>query len=87
MAESESHPTSAAPTTRPHRKGLAFMLTLVVITLLAGGAWWLAQRGKAPAAGAGGFGPGRGGGGAGVTVGAAVPSRARCPWWSMRWAR
>jgi len=87
MAESESHPTSAAPTTRPHRKGLAFVLTLVVITLLAGGAWWLAQRGKAPAAGAGGFGPGRGGGGAGVTVGAAVAEQGTLPWWSMRWAR
>ncbi len=79
MAESESHPTSAAPTTRPHRKGLAFVLTLVVITLLAGGAWWLAQRGKAPAAGAGGFGPGRGGGGAGVTVGAAVAEQGTLP--------
>jgi len=84
MAESTPHPTPEAATPRPHRKGLSFVLTLVVIALLAGGAWWLVQRGKAPAAGAGGFGPGRGGpfgggGGASVTVGAALAQQGALP--------
>lgn len=79
MAEPEHPPTPAGAAPGLHRLGLSFMLTLMVIALLAGGAWWLAQRGKAPAAGAGGFGPGRGGGGAGVTVGAAVAEQGTLP--------
>ncbi|GJQ57180.1 MAG: hypothetical protein HKUEN07_37490 [Rhodocyclaceae bacterium] len=70
-----------APVPRPHRKGLSIVLTLLVIALLAGGAWWLAQRGKAPAAGGGGFGPGRGGfgGGASTTVGSALALQGALP--------
>ena len=84
MAESAESPARATAAPRPHRKGLSFFLTLVVIALLAGGAWWLAQRGKAPAAGGAAFGPGRGGpfgggGGAGVTVGAAVARQGALP--------
>ncbi|WP_291554639.1 efflux RND transporter periplasmic adaptor subunit [Comamonas sp. SCN 65-56] len=81
-AQTGHAPTSTlAPVPRPHRKGLSIVLTLLVIALLAGGAWWLAQRGKAPAAGGGGFGPGRGGfgGGASTTVGSALALQGALP--------
>lgn len=86
MAEPIPHPTPEAAAPRPHRKGLALLLTLVVIALLAGGAWWLVQRSKAPQPVAGAaLGPGRGGppgGGArggGVTVGAVVAQQGTLP--------
>ncbi len=58
-------------------------MTLVVIAMLAGGAWWLVQRNQAPGAGPAGqggfpFGPG-GGGGGGVTVGAVVAQQGALP--------
>ncbi|OJU90200.1 MAG: hypothetical protein BGO13_04475 [Burkholderiales bacterium 66-5] len=85
MAESTDISHAATPVARPHRKGLSVFLTLIVIALLAGGAWWLVQRGKAPAAAPSGFGagrggpPGGGGGGASVTVGSAVASQGALP--------
>lgn len=77
MAESADISPAATPVARPHRKGLSVFLTLLVIALLAGGAWWLVQRGKAPSPASGGFGAGRGG--ASVTVGAAVAQQGRLP--------
>ncbi|QEA11660.1 efflux RND transporter periplasmic adaptor subunit [Comamonas flocculans] len=85
MAEPAQTPPSATPAPRPHRKGLSLLLTLLAIALLVGGAWWLVQRGNAPAPGAPGAGPpGRGGpfgggGGPGVTVGAAVARQGTLP--------
>ncbi len=81
MAETARNPAPAA-----HRKGLSVFLTLIVIALLAGGAWWLVQRSKAPAAASSGFGMGRGGppGGSGgdgpsVAVGSVVALQGALP--------
>ncbi|QXL85005.1 efflux RND transporter periplasmic adaptor subunit [Comamonas sp. NLF-1-9] len=81
MADTD-HPTAqAAPATPPsarvRRRGLSFFLTLVAIALLAAGAWWLVQRGKAPAGPAAGMGGGRAG--AGVTVGSALAQQGALP--------
>ena len=78
----------APPAPRPRRGWLGVVLALVFIGLLGGGAYWLVQRAKAPAAGArpagsppgpggpGGFGRGAAGG---VTVGSAVAKEGELP--------
>ena len=75
---------AAAPATRP-RRWLGTIVTLLLIAALAGGAWWLVQRAKAPSAtGAGGGGPrggpgGPGGGGVSTTVGSALARQGDLP--------
>ena len=81
---------AAAPATRP-RRWLGTIVTLLLIAALAGGAWWLVQRAKAPSAagaGAGGGGPRGGpggpggpggGGGVSTTVGSALARQGDLP--------
>lgn len=64
---------------RPRRRGLSWLVGLVLIALLVGLAWWLVERSKAPAARAGfGGGPGAGGGFS-VTVGSAEARQGDLP--------
>ena len=74
----------------PRRHWLGWVLTLLLIALLAGGAYYLVQRSKTPAAGAagsgqrgpggpGGPGPGGGGGRSSTTVGSAVAVQGALP--------
>lgn len=86
MADTAPPPTQP----RPRRRWLSLLLTLAVIAALVGGAWWLVQRGKAPA-GPGAFGPPGPGGppgaggppgggrGGGITVGAATAEQGALP--------
>ena len=83
---------AAAPAARP-RRWLGTIVTLLLIAALAGGAWWLVQRAKAPSAagagaGAGGGGPRGGpggpggpggGGGVSTTVGSALARQGDLP--------
>jgi multidrug efflux system membrane fusion protein len=62
----EPLPPIVSPTHPPvrRRRWLGWLLTLALLVALGGGAWYLIQRSKAPAAGPGGAGgPGGGGGG------------------------
>ncbi|MBS0608135.1 MAG: efflux RND transporter periplasmic adaptor subunit, partial [Proteobacteria bacterium] len=80
---------SSAPTpvVRTGRRWRAWLLTVALIAMLVGSAWYLVQRSRAPAGqggggGAGfgpGFGPGSGGGSAGVTVGVAAAVQGALP--------
>lgn len=82
----DSAPAPAPAPAAPRRGWLGAVLTLVLIALLVGGAWYLVQRAKAPAAPAAGpsFGPpgpgGPGGGGTpSVTVGSARAEQGALP--------
>lgn len=96
MSTSDSRPADPATSApealpplapRPRRRWLGVLLALVFVGLLAGGAYWLVQRAKAPAAGArpaGVGGPGggmRGGrpGASSVTVGSALARQGELP--------
>ncbi|MGB3068416.1 MAG: efflux RND transporter periplasmic adaptor subunit [Ottowia sp.] len=78
-------PPSDAPTaapevpSRPQRRWLSWVVGLLLIALLVGGAWWLVQRSKMPAGGRVGFAGGPGGGGFSVTVGSAVAKQGDLP--------
>ena len=81
-------PLPPAPSTAPsRRRWLGRVLALLLVLALAGGAWWLVQRAKAPAGGSapmgrGGGGPPGAGGAAGMgaaTVGAAVARQGELP--------
>ena len=76
----------ASPSAPRRGRWLGRVLTLLLVALLIGGAWWLVQRAKTPAAaqasGPGGFGGPRGpggGGGMSVTVGEAVARQGELP--------
>ena len=80
-------PAAAAPL-RPRKRWLGRLLALLLVLGLAGSAWWLVQRAKAPAApaarggpggGPGGGGPGATGGGASATVGVARARQGELP--------
>ncbi|WP_233101895.1 efflux RND transporter periplasmic adaptor subunit [Variovorax sp. IB41] len=91
----EPLPPTVSPTHPPvrRRRWLGWLLTLALLVALGGGAWYLIQRSKAPAAGpggpggpgagrAGGGGPGGRGGGGGAaanTVGVATARQADIP--------
>lgn len=57
----------------------ALLLTLALIAVLVGSAWYLVQRSRAPAGSGGGGGPGFGGGSASVTVGVASAVQGELP--------
>jgi multidrug efflux system membrane fusion protein len=91
----EPLPPIVSPTHPPvrRRRWLGWLLTLALLVALGGGAWYLIQRSKAPAAGPGGAGGpgggggrpggggpgGRGGGAAANTVGVATARQADIP--------
>jgi len=89
----EPLPPIVSPTHPParRRRWLGWLLTLALLVALGGGAWYLIQRSKAPAAGPGGPGGpgagrpggggpgGRGGGAAANTVGVATARQADIP--------
>ncbi|MDH6165746.1 multidrug efflux system membrane fusion protein [Variovorax boronicumulans] len=92
----EPLPSNVSPTHPParRRRWLGWLLTLLLIAALGGGAWYLIQRSKTPVAGPGGAGGpggpgagrpggggGRGGGGGGAssTVGVATARQADIP--------
>ena len=93
MSSEEALPTAPTPNDPPpRRRWLGRLLALLLVLGLAGSAWWLVQRGKAPAApaarGPGGGGPGGGGpgggpgamgGGASATVGVAQARQGELP--------
>lgn len=77
-----SDPSNAAPADtppRPRRRWLSWIVGLLLIALLVGGAWWLVQRSQTPATGRVGFGGGPGGGGFSVTVGSAKAKQGELP--------
>lgn len=73
---------SQAPSRR-HSSWLSWLIGMLLIALLVGGAWWLVQRSNAPASGRAGFGggpgAGSGGGGFSVTVGSAEAKQGELP--------
>ena len=79
----EPLPPIVSPTHPParRRRWLGWLLTLALLVVLGGSAWYLIQRSKTPAAGPGGAGgPGGGGGGAASsTVGVATAKQADIP--------
>ena len=90
MSSSNFPDDSIASQSAPPSRWLGRALTLLLVALLIGGAWWLVQRARAPAAaqasgpggpgGPGGpRGPGGGGGGMSVTVGEALARDGELP--------
>ncbi len=81
MAEPTDTPSPVPPLAAPRRRWLGALLTLALIALLVGGAYYLAQRARAPdapPAGAGGP-PGGGSGMGGITVGVAAAVQGELP--------
>jgi multidrug efflux system membrane fusion protein len=85
MSDSTPGPALPEPSAAPRRRWPAWLLTLLFIGGLVGGAWYLVQRAKTPVAaaagGPGGPGGGRfgGAGGGGVTVGLARVQQGQLP--------
>ena len=84
MSDSTPGPALPEPSAAPRRRWPAWLLTLLFIGGLVGGAWYLVQRAKTPvgaaAGGPGGPGGGRfGGAGGGVTVGLARVQQGQLP--------
>ena len=77
--------SSASPSAPRHGRWLGRALTLLLVALLIGGAWWLVERARTPTAaqagGPGGFGGprGAGGGSMSVTVGEAAARQGELP--------
>ena len=70
-------PPSTPPAPRAPRRWLGRLLALLFVLALAGGAWWLVQRAKAPSAPAAGARAGGGGGGGAAAAGSATVGVAR----------